>query len=242
MIYSHTDNDIYCALYAGSSTEIPLEAGKVSLKQETNYPFEGNIKIQVEPAMNETEFTLWLRIPTWCNESFVPGNLYSYADNTTQQATAYINGKKVNSKVQDGYMPIKRKWKAGDQVELNLPMPVRYSVADARVEADIDRICVTRGPLVYCAEQPDNQYIASNYIIGNINQAGEMATFMDGILKGIPNISLNASVWEGNQEKNTVLKLIPYYAWNNRGDNTTMNVWFARNAEILLKNNETPKP
>ena len=73
-------------------------------------------------------------------------------------------------------------------------MPVRYSVADARVEADIDRICVTRGPLVYCAEQPDNQYIASNYIIGNINQAGEMATFMDGVLKGIPNISLNASV------------------------------------------------
>ena len=242
MIYSHTDNDIYCALYAGSSTEIPLETGKVTLKQETNYPFEGNIKFLVEPALNETEFTLWLRIPTWCNGSFVPGNLYSYADNSTQQATAYINGKKVNSKVQDGYMPIKRKWKAGDQVELNLPMPVRYSVADARVEADIDRICVTRGPLVYCAEQPDNQHIASNYIIGNINQAGEMATFNEGVMKGIPNISLNASVLEDNQEKSTIVKLIPYYAWNNRGDNTTMNVWFARNAEILLKNNETPKP
>ena len=235
MVYSHTNDDIFCALYAGSKTEIPLEAGKITLKQETNYPFEGKIKIQVEPAMDETEFTLWLRIPSWCNKQFVPGELYSYADNTAQQATALINGEKVNSDILDGYMPIKRKWKTGDQVELNLPMPVRYSVADERVEADINRICITRGPLVYCAEQPDNEYIASNYIIDNINQTGEMATFMDGVLKGIPSIRLNASVIDNNQEKNAVLKLIPYYAWNNRGDNITMNVWFARNAETVLK-------
>ncbi|MBE6276306.1 MAG: hypothetical protein E7096_08220 [Bacteroides sp.] len=235
MVYSHTNDDIFCALYAGSKTEIPLEAGKITLKQETNYPFEGKIKIQVEPAMDETEFTLWLRIPSWCNKQFVPGELYSYADNTAQQATVLINGEKVNSDILDGYMPIKRKWKTGDQVELNLPMPVRYSVADERVEADINRICITRGPLVYCAEQPDNEYIASNYIIDNINQTGEMATFMDGVLKGIPSIRLNASVIDNNQEKNAVLKLIPYYAWNNRGDNITMNVWFARNAETVLK-------
>ena len=235
MIYSHTNDDIFCAFYAGSSTEIPLEAGNITLKQETNYPFEGNIKIQVEPANNDTEFTLWLRIPTWCSDQFVPGNLYKYADNSKQQITASVNGQKVKSDIQDGYMPIRRKWKAGDQVELNLPMEVRYSVADERVEADIDRICITRGPLVYCAEQPDNQYTASNYIIGNINQSGEMATFMDGIMKGIPSIRLNASAIDDNQEKNAVLKLIPYYAWNNRGDNTTMNVWFARNAETVLK-------
>ena len=235
MIYSHTNDDIFCAFYAGSNTEIPLEAGNITLKQETNYPFEGNIKIQVEPANNDTEFTLWLRIPTWCSDQFVPGNLYKYADNSKQQITASVNGQKVKSDIQDGYMPIRRKWKAGDQVELNLPMEVRYSVADERVEADIDRICITRGPLVYCAEQPDNQYTASNYIIGNINQSGEMATFMDGIMKGIPSIRLNASAIDDNQEKNAVLKLIPYYAWNNRGDNTTMNVWFARNAETVLK-------
>ena len=235
MIYSHTNDDIFCAFYAGSNTEIPLEAGNITLKQETNYPFEGNIKIQVEPANNDTEFTLWLRIPTWCSDQFVPGNLYKYADNSKQQITASVNGQKVKSDIQDGYMPIRRKWKAGDQVELNLPMEVRYSVADERVEADIDRICITRGPLVYCAEQPDNQYTASNYIISNINQSGEMATFMDGIMKGIPSIRLNASAIDDNQEKNAVLKLIPYYAWNNRGDNTTMNVWFARNAETVLK-------
>ena len=235
MIYSHTNDDIFCALYAGSGTKVPLEVGNITLKQETDYPFDGKIKIQIAPEVEGTEFTLWLRIPTWCNEQFVPGELYSYADANTTRATALVNGKKVSTNILDGYMPVKRKWKSGDQVELNLPMPVRYSVADERVEADINRICITRGPLVYCAEQPDNQYIASNYIIDNINQSGEMATFMDGVLKGIPSIRLNASVIDNNQEKNAVLKLIPYYAWNNRGDNMTMNVWFARNAETILK-------
>ena len=235
MIYSHTNDDIFCALYAGSETQVPLESGIVTLKQETDYPFDGKIKIQVEPEKNNTEFTLWLRIPTWCNNQFVPGELYSYADNHSTQAIALINGKKTKTGIMDGYMPVKRKWKSGDLVELNLPMPVRYSIADERVEADINRICITRGPLVYCAEQPDNQHIASNYIIGNINQSGELATFTEGVLKGIPSIRLNASVVENNQEKNTVLKLIPYYAWNNRGDNMTMNVWFARNADTILK-------
>ena len=237
MIYSHTNDDIFCALYAGSETQVPLESGIVTLKQETDYPFDGKIKIQVEPEKNNTEFTLWLRIPTWCNNQFVPGELYSYADSHSTQAIALINGEKTKTEIMDGYMPVKRKWKSGDLVELNLPMPVRYSIADERVEADINRICITRGPLVYCAEQPDNQHIASNYIIGNINQSGELATFTEGVLKGIPSIRLNASVVENNQEKNTVLKLIPYYAWNNRGDNMTMNVWFARNADTILKPN-----
>ena len=237
MIYSHTNDDIFCALYAGSETQVPLESGIVTLKQETDYPFDGKIKIQVEPEKNNTEFTLWLRIPTWCNNQFVPGKLYSYADIHSTQAIALINGEKTKTEIMDGYMPVKRKWKSGDLVELNLPMPVRYSIADERVEADINRICITRGPLVYCAEQPDNQHIASNYIIGNINQSGELVTFTEGVLKGIPSIRLNASVVENNQEKNTVLKLIPYYAWNNRGDNMTMNVWFARNADTILKPN-----
>ena len=158
----------FCAFYASSLTDIPLEAGKVNLHQQTDYPFDGTINIGVHPEINDMEFTLWLRIPTWCNDRFVPGELYSYADNIKSKVTALVNGKKVKANITDGYMPIKRKWKVGDQVQLQLPMPVRYSVADERVEADVNRICITRGPLVYCAEQPDNKYPASNYIIENI--------------------------------------------------------------------------
>ena len=240
MTYSHTNDDIYTVFYAGNSTSIPLEGGEVALKQQTNYPFDGNITIEVSPAEAGQEFTMWVRIPTWCGEQFVPGELYSYANAAADKAVVKVNGKRVRTEVIDGYMPVQRAWKAGDKVEIELPMPVRYSVADERVKADINRVCVTRGPLVYCAEQPDNEYVASHYVLTNINQKGEVATFSEGIMNGINNITLKANVLadDGAEEPNTVdatLKLIPYYAWNNRGDNVTMNVWFARDAQTALE-------
>lgn len=235
MLYSHTDDDIFCAFYASSSTDIPLEVGNVKVSQQTNYPFEGTIDLIVEPEGDDTEFTLWLRIPTWCNDRFVPGELYSYADNVSSQVIVKVNGKKVRANVTDGYMPIKRQWKAGDKVQLQLPMPVRYSIADERVEADRNRVCITRGPLVFCAEQPDNEYPASNYIVADIDKDCVVDKFADGILKGISTISLDASVLHEAEQIPATLKLIPYYAWNNRGDNVTMNVWFARDAETALQ-------
>ena len=235
MIYSHADNDIYCALYASSSAEVPLKTGRIKLKQQTDYPFDGTIEMEIEPENDGTEFTLWLRIPTWSTDRFVPGELYSYADNISTDASLYINGKQAKTKSIDGYVPVKRKWNKGDKVVLQLPMPIRYSSADERVEADRDRICITRGPLVYCAEQPDNEHPASNYIISQIGKEGRIEAFADGILKGIPRISLNASAIEGETELPATLTLIPYYAWNNRGDNVTMNVWFARHAETAAK-------
>lgn len=231
MIYSHTDDDIFCALYAGSTTEVPLKNGNVTLKQQTDYPFEGNINIEVTPDIDNTEFTLWLRIPTWCNDRFVPGKLYSYADQTSAQAVAYINGKKIKADITDGYLPVQHSWKRGDKVRLELPMPIRHSIADERVKADINRICITRGPLVYCAEEPDNEYPASNYIISSIGQQTGTEVFNDGILKGIPAITMKAEALKNEQTIPANLKLIPYYAWNNRGDNVTMNVWFAQDAE-----------
>lgn len=235
MIYSHTDNDIYCGLYASSVTDIPLNSGNVKLTQETSYPFDGKINIEVSPETDGSEFILWLRIPTWCNDRFVPGELYSYANPTVSKIQASINGKKVKAAVTDGYLPIKHVWKKGDKVTLELPMEVRYSVADERVEADINRLCITRGPLVYCAEQPDNEYPASHYIIPTISRKEQTSIIGEGILKGIPTISLEAEVLKAEETIPATLKLIPYYAWNNRGDNMTMNVWFARNAETVGK-------
>jgi hypothetical protein len=167
----------------------------------------------------------------------VPGELYSYADNNQSKVVAKVNGKRVRTNVVDGYMPVQRAWQAGDKVELELPMPVRYSVADERVEADVNRVCITRGPLVYCAEQPDNEFVASTYVVNNIGDQGKVATFSEGIMSGINNITLKSEsvdILEGTTTPAT-LKLIPYYAWNNRGDNMTMNVWFARDAETVVK-------
>ena len=235
MIYSHTADDVFCGFYASSVTEIPLQGGKVKLTQQTDYPFDGAIHIEVAPEADDAEFTLWLRIPTWCNDHFVPGDLYSYADPASAQVTAMVNGSKVSTRTADGYMPIQRRWKAGDKVTLQLPMPVRYSVAHELVKADSNRVCITRGPLVYCAEQPDNSHPASSYIIDQIGGQGEVETFAEGALKGISSISLPAKACQKENEVAATLKLIPYYAWNNRGDHQTMNVWFARDLATAIQ-------
>ena len=235
MIYSHTDDEIFCGFYAGSSTTIPIAQGGVALTQRTQYPFDGRIEIEVTPEAESAEFTLWLRIPTWCTGSrFVSGELYSYADNTRSRATAKVNGRRVRAEVIDGMLPVCRKWKAGDVVTLSLDMPVRYSVADERVKADSNRVCLTRGPLVLCAESADNSFNPSTYFINNIGAQGTLGTYTEGVLTGIPNITLNAAAATAEAEESAPLILLPYYAWNNRG-NAAMNVWFALDAPTARK-------
>ncbi|MBQ3198010.1 MAG: glycoside hydrolase family 127 protein [Alistipes sp.] len=233
MIYSHTDDDIFCSLYVGSSVEVPLKAGAVKLQQQTEYPFEGEVNISVEPAVDGEEFTLWLRIPSWLNDKFVPGELYSYADGVTSKYSLRVNGRRVKSEVVDGFVPVHRVWKSGDVVELSLPMDVRFSVADERVKADSNRLCVTRGPLVYCAEEEDNEQQVSTYFISNAKLQASVGKFSEGIMNGIYTISMPAEAALAEQETKSSLTLVPYYAWNNRGDNEAMNVWFARDAATV---------
>ncbi len=221
MIYSYAEDNIYCGLYIGSQTEVPMAGGKVTLKQQTDYPFDGKITIAVSPEADGEEFTLWLRVPTWSGDKFVPGELYDYADEAEGKVVARVNGSKVRTNVVNGFIPVRREWKSGDVVTLDLPMPIRYNVADERVEADRGKVSITRGPLVYCAEEPDNEQQVSSIVINKIGAQGSVVPFTEGVLKGIPAISLSADA--------TTLKLIPYYAWNNRGDGTAMNVWFNAN-------------
>lgn len=236
MVYSHTADDIFCGFYAGCSVNVPLASGNVKLRQKTEYPFEGKVSIEVAPDSDGSEFTIWLRIPTWCGDRFMPGELYSYADKAVATVDVRVNGKKVRAEVVDGYFPVKRKWTSGDKVELDLGMPVRYSVADDRVKADVNRVCFTRGPLLYCAEQPDNEHPAYRYIVSKVGADTQLNQFEDGIMCGIRAISLDASaVLDDGDVVPAKLTLIPYFAWNNRGDNVTMNVWFGRDAQTAME-------
>ena len=232
MVYSHTNNDIYCSFYIGSSTEIALKGGKVKLHQTTEYPFDGKVSIAVEPADRSEKFTLWVRIPSWLSEKFVPGELYYYADGKQPNYTLTVNGKAVTTKAVNGYVAIERKWRKGDKVELNLPMELRYTKAIEKVEADRNRLCITRGPLVLCAEEIDNEYDVVGYFLSKGYAAkNNMARFESGELKGVPYFTVAASaITKEEKEADATLKLVPYYAWNNRGDKQSMNVWFACNA------------
>lgn len=236
MVYTYKDNDVYCALYAGSDAEIPLPSGTVKLSQRTSYPFSGDVSITVDPSVNDQEFTIWLRVPTWSTDRFIPSELYSFADNINPSTpTVKINGKDINIRNERGYIPLRRKWSGGDKISLSLPMDLRYSKALPEVKADSNRVALTRGPLLLCAEGVDNSYPASSYIISSTGDQGKTDKFSEGLMTGIPYVTIPASALDSEcNEIKTPLTLVPYYAWNNRGDNGTMNVWFAQDAGTVL--------
>lgn len=234
LMYAHTDNEIYCAFYTGSSTDFELKSGKVSLVQETEYPFDETIKITVNPEKQNQKFALKMRIPTWTGSQFVPGKLYNYIDNNVQRWEVNINGKKQNDLLLDkGFLSINRKWKKGDVVELRLPMPVRYSHAIEEVKADNGRVAITRGPLVYCAEGIDNEGGTDRYFIENIEANPVITKEKSGLLKGIDFIKGIPAKYLDSKAVSHIseLTLIPYYAWNNRGV-SSMNIWFAESEDV----------
>ena len=155
MTYAHDDRDVYITFYAESQTEITLDDVRVKLQQRTAYPNDGEVSLVVNPS-KPTKFRVLLRIPTWAGEQFVPGELYRYVDSTEATVRLAVNGKPVPMQIDKGFVAIDRKWKAGDRVQLTLPMPVRISECHPAVKANQNRIALTRGPFVLCAEGVDN--------------------------------------------------------------------------------------
>jgi len=225
LIYATVENEIYCSFYAGCEATLKLDNGSVHLQQTTEYPFSENILYEISPEKDKLEFTLKLRIPTWLNKRFVPGELYNYTDPQPAAWEIKVNGKEVKADLSKGFAAIHRKWQKGDKVELHLPMPVRFSTAIEQVEADRGRICITRGPLVYCAEGADNEDILPNVFITDTYAKAQVGMYTDSLLKGIPKLIIPAREKSAESSKEMVLTLLPYFAWNNRGDGSMM-VWF----------------
>lgn len=230
MMYAHTDDDIYCTFYGGTSATIPLGRGNVGIRQETGYPFDETVSLTVSPEKASQKFALHLRIPTWAGDRFVPGKLYSYVNRQPGTWSLTVNGKPAKVKVDKGFAVIDRKWEKGDRVELHLPMGVMYSKAIDNVDADRGRLCITRGPLVYCAEDVDNVSAPASYVI---SPAGDSAVIRkgDGLMKDIDFITVPARSIQNPGD--TKLTFVPYYAWDNRTDGA-MIVWIAANDDVAL--------
>lgn len=228
MMYAHTDDDIYCTFYGGTSATIPLGRGNVGIRQETGYPFDETVSLTVSPEKASQKFALHLRIPTWAGDRFVPGKLYSYVNRQPGTWSLTVNGKPAKVKVDKGFAVIDRKWEKGDRVELHLPMGVMYSKAIDNVEADRGRICITRGPLVYCAEAVDNASAPASYVISPTEENAVIRKG-EGLMKDIDFITVSAHSIQNLGD--TKLTLVPYYAWNNRTDGA-MIVWLAATDEV----------
>ncbi|MGC1910352.1 MAG: beta-L-arabinofuranosidase domain-containing protein [Candidatus Acidiferrales bacterium] len=224
--YSTSQDGIYAHLYDNSELNWHLEDGTgLKITQKTNYPWDGSVEIGVTPAQ-PTEFTFYLRIPGWANG-----------------AQASVNGKEVAGAKAGEYLPIRRKWSAGDTVQLKMEMKPKLIEANAHVVEDAGRVAVQRGPLVYCMEQmdqPNGVALADVALDLGHKPTGEFhSEFRSDLLGGVMVLQHEGAVYEYGSSRDALystyssappknrsvpLTFIPYYAWANR-EQTPMQVW-----------------
>ena len=231
-IYAKTNKEIYINLFVGSRAKIRLDNNAVQVKQETRYPWEGTVKITIDPELSK-KFAVFVRIPGWTQNQPMPGDLYRYMEKSDKPVTLRVNGKEIELRREKGYVRLERIWKKGDVIELDLPIPVRRVLAHEKVKDDEGLVVLERGPVVYCAEWADNR---GNVLNLNIPDDATFKTeYREDLLNGVEVIIGNVQAMIRGEDKKTIehrpheLVAIPYYAWANRGMGE-MAVWLARHS------------
>ncbi|MBW3633666.1 MAG: glycoside hydrolase family 127 protein [Chloroflexi bacterium] len=224
-VYSASDEGIWIHLYAAGTARIPLDDRVVALRQETRYPWDGEITIEVD---GEGDFSLMLRIPAWCEEG----------------ATLTVNDEPLPESLVPGrYAEVRREWRPGDTVRLSLPMPVRRVESHPYVEENTGRVALMRGPLLYCLEQIDNPAVAIRDIAVP-DDVSFQADWRHDLLGGVvaliadarlapPDDSWSDALYRAARStpqaagERVAITAIPYHAWANR-EPGAMRVWLRR--------------
>ncbi|PLS01053.1 glycoside hydrolase family 127 protein [Neobacillus cucumis] len=217
-IYSQNDSEAAVHLYVSGSSTLQIKGKNITIHQQTNYPWDGNVKFSFdfEGAVN---FGLKLRLPGWC-----------------KYATLKVNDQVVSieDKLDKGYIQLEREWKSSDVVELELAMPVERVHSHPAVRQNIGCTALQRGPIVYCLEEMDNQSSPFKIFLPRTSQLH--STFDETLLKGVMKINGEALTIEEEDWVNTLyrsddyqykkitIQAVPYYAWDNR-EPGKMAVW-----------------
>jgi DUF1680 family protein len=215
-IYATDADSLYVNLFIGSKAKTEISGFRVSIKQNTRYPWDGLVHIAIQPEQPEN-FAVMLRIPSWSTGE-----------------TVRINGQPVPTTERvRGYVRIARTWSPNDVIELNMPMKVRQVFANPLVQADVGRSAIARGPLVYCIESVDNSHVP---LLQLPDSARFSARYDEGTLDGVVVLTALGSVPSSEAQvlystspqsgptRPATISAIPYYANANRGP-VDMAVW-----------------
>lgn len=205
-MYTLGEDEIYVNLYMQNQAQLKLGDARVSMECLTDYPASGEIALH--PGAGE--YTLCLRIPGWAKE---------YA--------LTLNGAALDLKPERGYVRISRAFSDGDEIKLSLPMHARRVYANTRVRADLGKVAVMRGPMVYCLEQVDNGPVVEALCLPRDSALTETVRpdKLGGIVEitapGKRMVSADDALYSDQAPalEDATLTFIPYYAWANRGEN-----------------------
>lgn len=222
-IYASSDEGIYINLYENSQANINYKEKEVKITQETDYPWDGKIKIILSTEIIEP-FTLFLRIPSWAN----------VADVT-------VDGEKFNNHLEKGFLKIFKPWNGTHEIILNLPMDIKFAESHPFVRENLDKVALKRGPMVYCIEKADNKEgDVWNYRI-DLNEKIEPENYQINSKRVIKlkakGYDEDLQNWEGRLysqagrikvgKKKIDVNLIPYFTWANREEGP-MVVWIRK--------------
>jgi len=233
-LYSVSPDGLWVHQYGASVLDGRLADGtRLKLQQRTRYPWDGKISLAIETLETDRPLAVHLRVPGWA-----------------QDPTLAINGQPAANRPLPGqYVVLKRSWKAGDVIELDLPMPVRLMQADPRAEQLRNQVAVMRGPVLYCLESPDlpekvdlfNVYLPSDIALkpATADDLPFGITVLEGEAFTRPEPAWTSRLYRQLDPRPLVplpIRMVPYFAWANRGP-STMSVWLP----VILKNSDAAK-
>lgn len=233
-VYSVSADALWVQLYIGSELNTKWQGADLRVKQVSGLPWHGAVSLQVEQAPKK-KFALRLRLPGWLSEA-APGDLYQYINNSVGLPVIRLNGEVIGFNTDRGYAVIDRKWKAGDKIEINFPMQVRWVKSNTALTENKDRVALQYGPMMYCVEAADNAGKAWDFIVPVTNDnAASMASasvvnYEAKLLDGVNRIEFDVLALQGSADGKSLQavpgkrKAIPYFSWNNRGAGE-MQVW-----------------
>ncbi len=227
--YSTGANGVWVHLYGQGTARMPLNGHDIQLRQVTNYPWDGDVKLEVGVAVPQ-RFTLHVRVPGWCERWRLTVNGEGFAANELSMA--------------NGYIQLTREWKPGDVVEYNMEMPVQTIWAHPAVRDLQGRLALARGPIVYCLEGVDHDGAVLDRIAVDPQKVLNQFTveYDANLLGGVSVLRGQGSVaaetgWENilysprpPSWKRIDITAIPYYAWDNRAPGE-MRVWMRAGGE-----------
>lgn len=218
--YSTSEDELAVHLYLESQARVRVAGREVTVRQETDYPWDGRVTVRLEMS-SPTAFALRVRVPAWC-----------------RRPSVRVNGAAADlgRATERGYARIERMWRDGDVLELDLPMPVERVHAHPAVAADLGRVALQRGPVVYCFESVDHPGLPLHrvFIPGDVDWEASFAT---GLLGGI--VTLRGEGFlesegaygvgeiyraEAPVRRRVALMAVPYCVWDNRAPGQ-MQVW-----------------
>lgn len=231
--YAFREDEVFFNLYIGGDATLPLPSGALTLRQETQYPWSGQIDISVESS-NDQVLAFKFRIPGWTQNQALPSDLYRFMDRNGDPVQLKVNDLEVDFEVVDGYATIRRSWTIGDQISIYFPMPVRRVLAHTEVKNNAYKAALQRGPLIYCLEgqdQPDERILQVQMDIN----APVRSSFRKDLLGGVQTIQFRGILHErpanaSIRQSPIQLTAIPYYAWANRNKDF-MTVWIPYEAK-----------